>query len=188
MLRLREWMALACVVRTLSSSWRELLLQMLHVPWAHWWGLQAWLNQSRHHFGADCVRPRKRVYTGWSDITESKSRCDRHFVGITRYKCVELNGEDLSCYLNIIESVNLRKCSYEHWLNQQSVFKRNHSDKHFQEFLPTRWQQKSTGIDMEQKIRQCHPMYSIGAHWRHLTNTMEWSVRRWWCGLLLPLL
>jgi len=25
-----------------------------------------------------------------------------------------------------------------------------HSDKHFSEFLPTRWQQKSAGIDMEQ--------------------------------------
>jgi len=32
----------------------------------------------------------------------------------------------------------------------QSVFKRYHSDKHLQEFLPTRWRQKSTGIDMEQ--------------------------------------
>ena len=29
-------------------------------------------------------------------------------------------------------------------------FKRYHSDKHFPEFLPTRWRQKSTGIDMEQ--------------------------------------
>jgi len=33
---------------------------------------------------------------------------------------------------------------------QQSVFKRYHSDKHFSEFLPTRWRQKSTRIDMEQ--------------------------------------
>jgi len=33
---------------------------------------------------------------------------------------------------------------------QQNVFKRYHSDKHFSEFLPTRWRQKSTGIDMEQ--------------------------------------
>jgi len=33
---------------------------------------------------------------------------------------------------------------------QQSVLKRCHSDKHFSEFLPTRWRQKSTGIDMEQ--------------------------------------
>ena len=33
---------------------------------------------------------------------------------------------------------------------QQNVFKRYHSIKHFSEFLPTRWRQKSTGIDMEQ--------------------------------------
>ena len=32
---------------------------------------------------------------------------------------------------------------------QQSVFKRYHSDKHFSEFLPTGWRQKSTGIDTE---------------------------------------
>jgi len=35
--------------------------------------------------------------------------------------------------------------------DQQSVFKRYYSDKHFsQEFLPTRWRQKSTGENMEQ--------------------------------------
>ena len=33
---------------------------------------------------------------------------------------------------------------------QQSVFQHYHSGKHFPEFLPTGWQQKSTGIDMEQ--------------------------------------
>jgi len=35
-----------------------------------------------------------------------RSRYDRHFVGITRYKCVELNGEDLLYYSNKIESVS----------------------------------------------------------------------------------
>ena len=34
------------------------------------------------------------------------SRYDRHFVGITRYKCVELNGKDLLYYSNKIESVS----------------------------------------------------------------------------------
>ena len=34
--------------------------------------------------------------------------------------------------------------------NQQSVFKRCHSGKDFSEILPTRWRQKSTGIDMEE--------------------------------------
>ena len=29
-------------------------------------------------------------------------------------------------------------------------FKRYHRDKHFSDFLPTRWRKKSTGIDMEQ--------------------------------------
>jgi len=29
-------------------------------------------------------------------------------------------------------------------------FKFYHSDKHFSEFLPTRWRQKLTGIDIEQ--------------------------------------
>jgi len=33
---------------------------------------------------------------------------------------------------------------------QQSVVKRYHGDKHLSEFLPTRWRQKSTGLDMEQ--------------------------------------
>ena len=31
-----------------------------------------------------------------------------------------------------------------------NVFKRYHSGKHFSEFLPTRWRQKSTGTDTEQ--------------------------------------
>ena len=33
---------------------------------------------------------------------------------------------------------------------QQSVFKRYYSDRHFSEFSPTIWWQKSTGIDVEQ--------------------------------------
>ena len=38
---------------------------------------------------------------------------------------------------------------------QQSVFTHYHSDKHFSEFLPTTLRQKSTGIDMERKLRHC---------------------------------
>ena len=47
---------------------------------------------------------------------------------------------------------------------QQSVFKRYHSDKHFSEFLPTRWRQKSTGIDVERNyvtVSVC-----IFEHWK----------------------
>jgi len=40
---------------------------------------------------------------------------------------------------------------------QQSVFKRYHSDKHFSEFLPTRWWRKRAGT----KLRHCHRMYTL---------------------------
>jgi len=39
---------------------------------------------------------------------------------------------------------------------KQSVFKRYHSDKHLSEF----YLQNSTGIDMEQNLLHCHPMYT----------------------------
>jgi len=42
-----------------------------------------------------------------------------------------------------------KKLSTSSLTYQQSAFKRYHSAKHFSEFLPTRWRQKSTGIDME---------------------------------------
>jgi len=35
-------------------------------------------------------------------------------------------------------------------LPTKRIYTRYHSGKHFSEFLPTRWLQKSTGIDMEQ--------------------------------------
>jgi len=76
------------------------------------------------------------------------------FCGYNTIECVELNGEDLSCYSNNIESVSL--LTY-----QQSVFKRYHGDKHFSEFLPTRCRQKSTGIDME-RITSRSPAWRSG--------------------------
>ena len=41
------------------------------------------------------------------------------FCGYNTIKCVELNGEGLSCYSNKIESVSLRKCPYDHWLTNK---------------------------------------------------------------------
>jgi len=49
-----------------------------------------------------------------------------------------------------METVSLRKYPYDHWTYQKSAFKRYHSDRHLSEFLPTRWRQKSAGVDMEQ--------------------------------------
>jgi len=45
--------------------------------------------------------------------------------------------------------------------HRQSVFERCHSDRCFSEFLPARWRQKSTSIDMEQNYvtaAPCIPM------------------------------
>ena len=51
-------------------------------------------------------------------------------------------------------------------LYQQSVFTRYHSDKHFSEFLPTRWRQKSTGTDNMEQITRASPYYTpIHAHY-----------------------
>ena len=47
--------------------------------------------------------------------------------------------------LNQIKKMSIGPLTY-----QQRVFQRYQSDKHFSEFLPTRWRQKSTGIDTEQ--------------------------------------
>ena len=51
---------------------------------------------------------------------------------------------------------------------QQSVFKRYHSDKHFSEFLPTTWRQKSTGIDMEHNyVTDTLCILFLALHTRH---------------------
>ena len=57
---------------------------------------------------------------------------------------------------------------------QRSVFKRCQSDKHFSEFLPTRWRQKSTAT----KLRQCHSMYS--------PSTLLLFKPAWWTLSLSP--
>ena len=42
------------------------------------------------------------------------------FCGYNTIWCVELNGEDLSCYSNKTEWASLRKCSYNHWLTDKA--------------------------------------------------------------------
>jgi len=54
--------------------------------------------------------------------------------------------------LNQFERVSIWSVTY-----QQSVFKRYLSNEHLSEFLPTRWPQKSTGIDMEQNYATVTP-------------------------------
>ena len=42
------------------------------------------------------------------------------FCGYNTTWCVRLNGEDLSCCPNKIESVSLTKCQYDHWLTNKA--------------------------------------------------------------------
>ena len=50
------------------------------------------------------------LYIVWSDVTKSMVMIRSPFCGYNTTLCVELKGEDLSCYSNKIESVSLRKC------------------------------------------------------------------------------
>jgi len=77
-------------------------------------------------------------------VTIRSPFCGYHTIGR-----VELNDEDSSCYSDKSKSVSLRKCPHNHLLNNKAYLSA-HSDKHLSDFLPTRWRQKSTGIDMEQ--------------------------------------
>jgi len=60
------------------------------------------------------------LYIGWNDVTESMVTIRSPFCGYNTIECVELNGEDLSCYSNETKSLSLRKCSYDHWLTNKA--------------------------------------------------------------------
>ena len=63
--------------------------------------------------------PSRMIYIGWSDVTVI---CDRCVVGQHGVLCeVRLSGEDLSRYLNKIESFGLRKCPYYHYLTEKVI-------------------------------------------------------------------
>jgi len=60
------------------------------------------------------------IYIKRSDVTESVVATRSPFCGYNTIQCVELNGENISCYSNKIESVIWRKCSYDHWLTKKA--------------------------------------------------------------------
>jgi len=95
-------------------------------------------------FGPPCK------YIGWSDVTESMVMTRSPFCGYNTIKWVELNGENLSCCSNKIELFCLRKWAYDHWLTNKAYLSLSQWQTFLRVFLPTRWRQKSTGIDIEQ--------------------------------------
>jgi len=69
---------------------------------------------------------------------------------------------------------------------QQSVFMRYHSDKHFSEFLPTRWRQKSTGIHVEQNHVTVTLCISTSCNWVHLYVLLYEGKCKWSYGPSCP--
>jgi len=74
---------------------------------------------------------------------------DRHFCGYNTTYCVELNGDDLSCYSNKNESDSLRKCPHDHGLTNKAYFSAVTVTNIFQSFT-YKMAAKSPGIDREQ--------------------------------------
>jgi len=102
------------------------------------------------------------IYIEWSDVTESVVTVRSPFCGYNTTKCVKVKGEGLSCYSNKVESLSFRKCPYDRWLTNKAYLSDIAVTKiNFVRILPTRWRQKSTGVDMERllHVRHCHPVY-----------------------------
>jgi len=101
------------------------------------------------HWGAVLCAVAYCAHDPWSGVTESMVTIRSPFCEYNTTWCVQLNGEDLSRYSNKIELVSLRKCPYDHWLTNEAYLSAITVTNIYQS-LPTRWRQKSTGIDMEQ--------------------------------------
>jgi len=99
-------------------------------------------------------------YIRWSDVTQSVVTTRSPFCGYSTTSCVELNGEDLSCYWNKIESTILRKCPYHHWLaNKAHVSAITVTDisKSFTYKMAAKINRHRCGT----KLRNRHPIYII---------------------------
>jgi len=87
--------------------------------------------------------------TARSDVTESMVTTRSPFCGYnTIYKCVELNGEDLSCYSNKIDWVSLRKCPCDRWLTIRAYLS-DITATDISRSFSTRCRRKPASMDME---------------------------------------
>jgi len=78
-----------------------------------------------------------------------RSRYERHLVCITRHNTLSKMAKIcrvIQIKSNQIFQENVHMITD---LPTKRIFKGCHSDRHFSEFLPKRWRQKSTVIDME---------------------------------------
>jgi len=71
---------------------------------------------------------------------------------------VEIRGEDLSCYLNKIQSIGLRKCPYEHQLANKAYLS-DITAANISESFTHKMAVKTSWHRHESKLHHCHPMY-----------------------------
>jgi len=81
------------------------------------------------------------------------------FCGYNTICCVELNGEDLSCYSDKTESVSFWKCSYDDWLTNKAYLSAVTVINIYQRFTykmaaKINWHRCGT------KLRHCHRTYN----------------------------
>jgi len=90
------------------------------------------------------------LYIQWSDVTESMAQYDRHFVGITRFNVFSWMAKIYRVIqIKLIQFVS-RKCPYDDRPTNEASLRAISQWQTFLRVLPTRWRQKSTGIDVEQ--------------------------------------
>ena len=71
---------------------------------------------------------------------------------------MKLRGVDLVCYSNRIESVGLRRCSYDHLLNNKAYSSDITVTNIYKSFIH-KMAAKTSSHRYGTKLRHCHPMY-----------------------------
>ena len=130
------------------------------------------------------------VYIKWSDVTESMVTIRSPFCEYNMAYCVDLSGEDLSYWLNYIQSVGL----WKRLMITSSPTKRISAisqRKTFIRVLPTRWRRKPAGIEITSLspyvLIGCSETYTVSAqlvlktgHPQHIVfqcGGSDWSSR-----------
>jgi len=116
---------------------------------------------SSGHSLHDCRRrftqQSSRIYSVYRARWRHRVMMRLAFCGYNTIQCVELNGEDLSCYSNKIESISLIKCPRDQWLTNETYLSAITVTNIYQSFTykmtaKINWHRYGT------KLRHCHPM------------------------------
>ena len=99
-------------------------------------------------------------YTGCNDVTESMVTTRSPSCGYNTIYCVEINGEDLSCYSNKIVSLSLKKCPHDHWLTNKASYLSAITVTNISQSFTYKMAAKINWHRYGTKLRHCHPVYS----------------------------